>query len=118
MDFENQIVNYFWLNDYTKWSVFEVLRYISNNINFTSESMSDIGDSLKRQLEILSDHKSLHLAARNKAIKLLGNLQETLTKRREILNFIESQDLKFAEVGNPDLLCVLYDQRLTFNILS
>lgn len=110
MDFENQIVNYFRLNDHTKWNVFEVLRYISSNINFTSENMSDIGDFLKRQLEILSDHKSLRLAARNRAVKLLENLQETLTKRKEILNFIESQDLKFAEVGNvDDLLCVLYD---------
>ncbi|CAG8648476.1 3244_t:CDS:2 [Funneliformis mosseae] len=59
--------------------------------------MSDIGNFLKRQLEILSDHKSLRLAARNRAVKLLENLQETLTKRKEILNFIESQDLKFAE---------------------
>ncbi|RHZ76997.1 hypothetical protein Glove_186g180 [Diversispora epigaea] len=59
--------------------------------------MNDISDSLKRQLEILSDHKSPRVAARNRATKLLENLQETLTKRREILNFIESQDLKFAE---------------------
>ncbi|CAI2175233.1 1502_t:CDS:2, partial [Funneliformis geosporum] len=97
MDFENPIVNYFRLNDYTKWSVFEVLRYISNSINFTSENVNDISESLKRQLEILSSHKSLRVAARNKATKLLENLRETLANRREILNFIESQDLKFAE---------------------
>ncbi|CAG8742853.1 15571_t:CDS:2, partial [Racocetra fulgida] len=59
--------------------------------------MEDISNSLKRQLEFLSDHKSLRAAARNKAIKILANLQETL-KRQEILNFIENQDLKFAKV--------------------
>ncbi|CAG8650958.1 11683_t:CDS:10, partial [Acaulospora morrowiae] len=97
MDFENHIVNYFRLNNYSKWNVLEVLHYLSNNIDFTSESMNEIGDSLKKQLEILSDHSSLLQAAKNKAIKLRKNLQETLTTRGEVLKFIESQNLKFAE---------------------
>ncbi|CAG8786867.1 17859_t:CDS:2, partial [Dentiscutata erythropus] len=96
MNFENHIRNYFQLNDYSKWSVLEVLRYISDNVNFISENLNDIQNSLEEQLEILSNHKSLRLGAKNKAIKLLENLPRTL-KRKDILNFLENQDLKFAE---------------------
>ncbi|CAG8770747.1 11620_t:CDS:2, partial [Dentiscutata erythropus] len=79
MDFENSITNYFQSNDHIKWSAFGVLSHISNNIDFTSEHMNEIGDSLRKQLEILSKHKGLLQAARNKVTKLLENLQETLT---------------------------------------
>ncbi|CAG8774171.1 37115_t:CDS:2, partial [Racocetra persica] len=60
------------------------------------ENLKDIQNSLEEQLEILSNHKSLRLGAINKAIKLLENLPRTL-KRKDILNFLENQDLKFAE---------------------
>ena len=108
MNFENHIRNYFQLNDCLKWNVLEVLRYISDNVNFTSENLNDIQNSLEEQLKILSNHKSLRVAAKNKAIKLLENLPRTL-KRKDVLNFLENQDLKFAEVSNAYLLCVFYD---------
>ena len=107
MNFENHIRTYFQSNNYLKWNVLEVLRYISDNVNFTSEDLNDIQNSLEEQLEILSNHKSLRLAAKNKAIKLLENLSRTL-KRKDVLNFLENQDLKFAEVSNAYLLCVFY----------
>ncbi|CAG8474012.1 10298_t:CDS:2 [Ambispora leptoticha] len=73
MDFENHIRNYFQSNDYTKWSRF-----------------------FKQTTRRLSNQKNLRLAARNKALKLLENLERTL-KRKDISSFLENQDLKFAE---------------------
>ncbi len=112
MDFENYFVKYFQSNNYTKWSVLEALRYLSNNVDFTSDSLEDISNALKNQLKILSIHKSVLQVAKNKAIKLLQNLEETLTKRIEILNFFENQDLKFAEVSNTYRLYILIKNKL------
>ncbi|RIA92094.1 hypothetical protein C1645_765926 [Glomus cerebriforme] len=97
MDFEKHIVEFFQSENYAKWSVLGALQYLSDNVNFTSASLNDISDVLRKQLEVLSNHKNVLQAAKNKAIKLRDNLQDTLANRAEIKKFLEIQDLKFAE---------------------
>jgi hypothetical protein len=109
MDFEKHILEFFQSNNYANWSVLGVLQYLSDEVDFTSESVKDIGDILKKQLEVLSNNKNVLQAAKNKATKLRDNLQDTLTRRAEVLKFFENQDLKFAEVSHTHLLFVCSD---------
>ncbi|CAG8678390.1 8335_t:CDS:1, partial [Paraglomus occultum] len=40
------------MNNYSKWSLLGILKYLSNNVDFTSENLDDIVAVLKKQLEI------------------------------------------------------------------
>jgi hypothetical protein len=97
MEFESYIMKYMQMNNYSKWSLLGILEYLSNNIHFTSENLDDIVAILKKQLEIWSKDSNILQTAKNKATKMVFNLNETV-KRREIKAFLDNQDLKSAEV--------------------
>ncbi|RUS16253.1 hypothetical protein BC937DRAFT_91444 [Endogone sp. FLAS-F59071] len=89
MNLKTQAVMYFYSIYFTKWSILRALQFLSETIDVTSESMNDIAETLRRQLETLSNDSNVLSTAKNKATKLCVNLEETLTKRLDIKRFFE-----------------------------
>ncbi len=98
MNLETQAAMYFHLTNYTKWNILGALQFLSETIDFTSENTNDIAETFRRQLETLSNDSNVLSTAKNKATKMYVNLEETLTRRLDIKEFFESQDLKYAQV--------------------
>ncbi|CAG8668895.1 16326_t:CDS:2 [Funneliformis mosseae] len=71
MEFEKNIVNYLESKQSAEWSLIGVLRYLAENMEYTSET-------------------------RNKANKLCESLKQTLT-RIDINEFLDQQDVKFSK---------------------
>jgi|SRR6266542_3384870 len=97
MEFEKNIVNYLESKQSAEWSLIGVLRYLAENMEYTSESIEEIVDIFKRHLIGKSNDDNVKKAARNKANKLCKSLKQTLT-RTDINEFLDQQDVKFAKV--------------------
>jgi len=111
MNLETQAAMYFHLTNYSKWNILEALQFLSETIDFTSESMNDIAETFRRQLEALSNDSNILSTAKSKAAKICVNLEETL-KRLDIKEFFESQDLEYAQrrYKNNVVLSVVTDK--------
>ncbi|CAI2198229.1 12766_t:CDS:2, partial [Funneliformis geosporum] len=95
MEFEKNIVNYLESKQSAEWSLIGVLRYLAEDIDYTSERMEEIVDIFKRHLIGRSNDDNVKKAARNKANKFCESLKLTLT-RTDIKEFLDQQDKHYV----------------------
>ncbi|CAG8463360.1 6644_t:CDS:2 [Paraglomus brasilianum] len=97
MDFEKEIAHYLQTVNHSKWNVEDILRYLSENIEFSSESATEIEDHITQKLRMIADDPNALQAARRKAFKLFTSIKTIFERRPEIKQIFESQDLKYSE---------------------
>ncbi len=92
------VSDYFRNTSFKQWQLSDCLSHVTTEcLNLTSECKQDIIDEFKSQLLSIANNKCVYQVAKNKALKLYGNVENFFNLKETITLFAEL-DVKVSSI--------------------
>ncbi|CAI2177730.1 11452_t:CDS:10 [Funneliformis geosporum] len=109
MLFDVLILKYLEITDYSMWSFAGTLKYLAENVNYTSANLPEIKEAFCQHMQNRSTSCAFYKSVQRKAQKLCSNITLTL-ERPEIKKILKDQDIKNARE--------MYDKSVEFSVIT
>ncbi|CAH1764409.1 21499_t:CDS:2 [Entrophospora sp. SA101] len=109
MFFDVLILKYLEITDYNMWCFAGTLKYLAENVNYTSANLLEIKEAFCQHMQNRSTSCAFYKSVQIKAQKLCSNITSTL-EQPEIKKILKDQDIKYAQE--------IYDKSVELSVIT